>query len=87
MIKNFRADVAVGAFRLLCCGVLVIAVHCQVHGQDSVKLFDGKSFQGWEGDTAKTFRIEQEAIVAGSLEKKVPATNSFAPTRNTKTSN
>ncbi len=40
--------------------------------QEPVKLFDGKSFQGWEGDTQKTFRIEEEAIVAGSLDKMVP---------------
>jgi hypothetical protein len=37
-----------------------------------IALFDGKSFAGWEGDTAKSWRIEQGAIVGGSLTEKVP---------------
>jgi hypothetical protein len=37
-----------------------------------VPLFDGKTFAGWEGDTAKTFRIEDGAIVGGTLKKPVP---------------
>ena len=32
-------------------------------------LFDGKTFTGWEGDTTNTWRIEDGALVAGSLEK------------------
>ena len=36
------------------------------------QLFDGKSFEGWEGDTQKTFRIEDGAVVGGSLSAKVP---------------
>lgn len=36
------------------------------------RLFDGKSFAGWSGDTAKTFRIDSGAIVGGSLTTKVP---------------
>lgn len=31
-------------------------------------LFDGKTFQGWEGDTAKTWRIEDGVIAGGSME-------------------
>jgi hypothetical protein len=37
-----------------------------------VSLFDGKSFAGWEGAIGKWFRIEDGAIVAGSLKQKVP---------------
>jgi hypothetical protein len=37
-----------------------------------VSLFDGKTFKGWEGDTNKTFRIEDGAIVAGTLRAKIP---------------
>lgn len=37
-----------------------------------VTLFDGRSFEGWEGDTKKTFRIEDGAIVGGSLKAAVP---------------
>lgn len=40
-----------------------------------VKLFDGKTLTGWEGD-AKVFRVEDGAIVAGSLKEKV-AHNDF----------
>ena len=46
-----------------------------------VSLFDGKSFQGWEGDTAKTWRIEGGAIVAGSLTQMVPRNEFLATTR------
>jgi|GEM_PF-158127 len=35
-----------------------------------VPLFDGKTFAGWEGDTATVWRIENGEIVAGSLDKK-----------------
>ncbi|MHC4130465.1 MAG: 3-keto-disaccharide hydrolase [Planctomycetota bacterium] len=36
-----------------------------------VPIFDGKTFNGWEGDL-NWFRIEDEAIVAGTLEKEIP---------------
>ena len=32
-------------------------------------LFDGRTFQGWEGDTKNYFRIEEGAIVGGSLKE------------------
>jgi len=37
-----------------------------------VPLFDGETFDGWEGDTAKSFRIADGAIVGGSLNAPVP---------------
>ncbi|MBD3173809.1 MAG: DUF1080 domain-containing protein [Armatimonadia bacterium] len=37
-----------------------------------VPLFDGETFQGWEGDTEDSFRIEDGAIVGGSLEEPIP---------------
>jgi len=43
-------------------------------------LFDGKSFEGWEGDTEKTWKIEDGAIVGGSLETTVPR-NEFLCTK------
>ncbi|WP_437192654.1 3-keto-disaccharide hydrolase [Planctomicrobium sp. SH527] len=43
-------------------------------------LFDGKSFAGWEGEIAKTWRIEDGVIVGGSLETKVPR-NEFLATK------
>jgi hypothetical protein len=33
-----------------------------------VALFDGKTFDGWEGDTTQVWRIEDGVIVGGSLE-------------------
>jgi hypothetical protein len=46
----------------------------------AVKLFDGKTFSGWEGDTIKTWRIENGAIVGGSLDENVPH-NEFLATK------
>lgn len=37
-----------------------------------VAIFDGKTFNGWEGDTKTTWRIENGALVGGSLKEKVP---------------
>jgi hypothetical protein len=37
-----------------------------------ISLFDGKTFNGWEGDTNKTWRIEDGAFVGGSLKEKIP---------------
>jgi len=44
------------------------------------RLFDGKSFEGWEGDVQKTFRIENGAVAGGTLSAKVPR-NEFLCTR------
>jgi uncharacterized protein YciI len=37
-----------------------------------MQLFDGKSFDGWTGDTNGTWRVEDTALVGGSLAKTVP---------------
>ena len=37
-----------------------------------LRLFDGRTFSGWEGDTNKTWRIENGALVGGSLQATVP---------------
>jgi len=46
---------------------------------DDAVIFDGKSFDGWEGDTQKTWRIENGAIVAGSKTTAAPR-NEFLTT-------
>lgn len=46
---------------------------------EAVKLFDGKTFAGWEGNR-QSFRIEQGAVVGGSLKEKVPR-NEFLCTK------
>lgn len=38
----------------------------------SVNLFDGETFSGWEGDTIKTWRIEKDVLIGGSLKDTVP---------------
>ena len=47
-----------------------------------VILFDGLTFNGWEGDTLNTWRIEDNMIIGGSLIKNVPE-NNFLCTRRT----
>ena len=40
--------------------------------RDFKPLFDGKTLNGWEGDVSKTWRVEEGAIVAGTLDKMAP---------------
>ncbi|MEM8970079.1 MAG: DUF1080 domain-containing protein [Bacteroidota bacterium] len=54
-------------------GVLVLITTANPsYSQLAKKIFDGKSFRGWEGDTTHTWRIEDEALVGGSLTETVP---------------
>ena len=46
-----------------------------------VSLFDGRTFQGWEGDTNKTWRIEDGALVGGSMTSPVPRNEFLSTTR------
>ncbi|HUS34801.1 MAG TPA: DUF1080 domain-containing protein [Verrucomicrobiae bacterium] len=62
--------------------VLLVAGCATLGGKRAVKLFDGKSFAGWEGDTNKTFRIVDGVIVGGSLKEKVPRNEFLCTTRN-----
>jgi len=48
---------------------------------EPVPLFDGKTFDGWEGDIGSVWRIEDGAFVAGSLEKKQDKNNFLATTK------
>ncbi len=61
-------------------GVLAISSFTTAHFQKKNPLFDGRSFRGWDGDTVKTWRIEEGALVAGSLKETVPQ-NNFLCTR------
>nr|WP_229320917.1 DUF1080 domain-containing protein [Larkinella knui] len=49
--------------------------------QKPVRLFDGKTFRGWEGDTLKTWRIKDGALVGGSLTETVPHNDFLCTTR------
>jgi len=65
------------AWLLFGTGVCFLAVtsFTTSHFQKATPLFDGRSFRGWEGDTVKTWRIENGAIVGGSLKETVPRNN------------
>jgi len=45
-----------------------------------VSLFDGRTFDGWEGNQ-EWFRIEDGAIVGGSLTRQIPRNEFLCPTR------
>ena len=46
-----------------------------------VALFDGRTFSGWEGDIKNTWRIQDGAIVGGSLTTQVPRNEFLTTTR------
>ena len=46
-----------------------------------LKLSDGRTFDGWVGDTNKTWRMEDGAFVGGTLERKVPQNEFLRTTR------
>ena len=48
----------------------------------AISIFDGKTFNGWEGDTNKTFKIVDGAIVGGTLKEKIPRNEFLCTTRN-----
>ena len=60
--------------------LLHLLLWSQVLQTKPVSLFDGKTFKGWEGDTLKTWRIEDGSLVGGSLTTEVPH-NEFLATR------
>lgn len=47
----------------------------------TIHLFDGKTFKGWEGDTISTWRIQDGALVGGSLTEKVPHNEFLSTTK------
>ena len=46
-----------------------------------VRLFNGKNFKGWQGDTLHTWRIQDGALVGGSLTEKVPHNEFISTTK------
>jgi hypothetical protein len=66
---------------LLVLGILVFGI-CQskeARGGEAVAIFDGRTLNGWEGDT-NFWRVEDGAIVAGWPERKQPH-NDFLATK------
>jgi len=58
------------------CAIVSQSALILLRASEPVSLFDGRSFKGWLGDTNKTWRIEDGALVGGSLKEKV-ARNEF----------
>jgi hypothetical protein len=68
---------------ILAVAFLVVALSASTAADTKpMPLFDGKTFDGWEGDTEKTWKVEDGAIVCGSLEQTVPR-NEFLCTKKT----
>jgi len=65
---------------VICAAVLLSSLTAAGAGR-TVALFDGKTFRGWEGDTNKTFRIQDGAIVGGTLKEKIPRNEFLCTTR------
>ena len=68
---------------LHCCALTAFMV-CAAAAEKgrTVSLWDGKTFNGWEGDTNKTFRIQDGAIVGGTMKEKIPRNEFLCTTRN-----
>jgi hypothetical protein len=60
--------------------VCFISLFYQCSSQSYHRLFDGKTFNGWEGDTLNTWRIVNGALVGGSLKETVPHNDFLATT-------
>ena len=56
--------------KLIYTAILGLALPIAASAQPQ-KLFDGKTLAGWEGETKKTWRVEDGAIVGGSLDETV----------------
>ena len=68
---------------LIWCGALLLAGSPVdiAQGGRPVPLFDGRTFSGWEGDTTRMWRIEDGALVGGSLTETVPKNDFLSTTK------
>ena len=74
--KSLTSYFLVLGLSFACCGSLPAEEKGEVEKDaKAVSLFDGKTLDGWEGDE-KIFRVEDGAIVAGTLKEKI-AHNDF----------
>jgi hypothetical protein len=62
-------------------GVALFCVTASLQAADPIRLTDGKTFAGWDGDTNVTWRIEEGAFVGGYLDRRVPRNEFLASTR------
>lgn len=66
---------------ILVAAVLMLGLAAPPAPAESRPLFDGKSLAGWEGDAAKTWRVEDGAITGGSLDQTIPRNEFLASER------
>jgi hypothetical protein len=66
---------------LLCVSLVAALCAPAARAADAKPLFDGKTFAGWEGDTKKTWRIDDGALVGGSTEQVVPRNEFLCTTK------
>ena len=76
-----EAHETIWAVNRIILGMVFFGVLVSNGAEKEITLFDGKTFQGWEGNL-KIFRIEKKAIVGGSLKEKI-AHNEFLCTKKT----
>jgi hypothetical protein len=62
--------------------VLLLGSVMALRAGERVPLFDGKTLAGWNGDTNKSWRVRDGAIVGGSLEANVPRNEFLCTERN-----
>ena len=66
------AWIAVPAILLTSICLVAAATHEDKTNDDGIQtLFDGKTLEGWNGDS-KVFRVEDMAIIGGQLKEKIP---------------
>lgn len=65
---------------LLAAGVISGLASSSAAQQKATRLFDGKTFKGWEGNL-NVFRIQDGAIVAGSLKEPIPRNEFLCTTK------
>jgi hypothetical protein len=53
-------------------GICLLSAAAQAGEKGFKRIFDGQTFKGWEGDTEKSFRIEEGAVVGGNLKTRIP---------------
>lgn len=66
---------------VLLLGLLLSCLPAGLRAAAPVSLFDGKTFAGWDGETNRTWRIVDGALVGGSLETTVPQNEFLATLR------
>jgi len=78
MKKRLSIDVVL--FGAICIVAVLLLGGCAPAKMPTLSLFDGTTFDGWQGNL-QHFRIQDGAIVAGSLEQPIPQ-NEFLCTEN-----